>query len=216
MGRQRRLISDRGGNASEQRRDLRARLGEPEDVVDEEQHVLAFLVAEVLGEGEPGQADTGPRARGLVHLSVYQGCLRALGPVRPDHAGFHHLVVEVVALARPLADPGKHREAAVRLGDVVDQFHDDHGLADTGAAKQSDLSALGVWCQQVHHLDARDQDLRLRRLVDIGRGRPVNGIGGPRLDRLALVDHVSDDVDQSPKGLRSHRHLDRLAGIDHL
>src|SRR5262249_58732636 len=42
VGGKRRLIADRGGDAAEQRRHLRARLGDAEDVVDEEQHVLAL------------------------------------------------------------------------------------------------------------------------------------------------------------------------------
>ena len=75
---------------------------------------------------------------------------------------FDHLVIEVVALAGALADAGEHRHAAMRLGDVVDQLHDDHGLADAGAAEQADLAALGVGRQQVDDLDAGDQDLALR------------------------------------------------------
>ena len=46
--------------------------GEPEDVVDEEQHVLTLLVTEVLGDGETGERDTGAGARGLVHLPVHK------------------------------------------------------------------------------------------------------------------------------------------------
>ena len=77
VGRQRRLIAHRRGDAAEQRRHFRARLGEAEDVVDEEQHVLAFLVAEVFGDGQARQADAGARARRLVHLAVDQRHLRA-------------------------------------------------------------------------------------------------------------------------------------------
>ena len=69
-----------------------------------------------------------------------------------------HLVIEVVAFAGTLADAGEHRITAVRLGDVVDQFHDQHGLADAGAAEQADLAALGIGCEQVDDLDAGDQD----------------------------------------------------------
>ena len=171
VGRQRRLIADRRGNAAEQRRHFRARLGEAEDVVDEEQHVLA-LVAEIFGDGQPGEADAGARARRLVHLAVHQRALgafdRAFVRVLVD-AELDHLVIEVVALAGALADAGEHRVAAVRLGDVVDQFHDQHGLADAGAAEQADLAALGIGREQVDDLDAGDQDCRLGRLVGIGR-----------------------------------------------
>ena len=52
------------------RRDLGARLREAEDVVDEEQDVLALFIAEVLGHGQAGQGDAEQtRAGGLVHLA---------------------------------------------------------------------------------------------------------------------------------------------------
>ena len=94
--------------------------------------------------------------------------------------GLDHLVIEVVALARALADAGEHRIAAVRLGDVVDQFHDDHGLADAGAAEQADLAALGIGRQQIDDLDAGDQDRGLGRLLGIGRRLLVDRRAFPR------------------------------------
>ena len=51
---------------------LRASLGESEDVVDEEQYVLAFFVTEVLCYGQTSQSDTGTGAGGLVHLPVHK------------------------------------------------------------------------------------------------------------------------------------------------
>src|SRR5262249_30176957 len=44
LGRERRLIAHGRRNTAEQRRHFRTRLGEAEDVVDEEQHVLALFV----------------------------------------------------------------------------------------------------------------------------------------------------------------------------
>ena len=84
-------------------------------------------------------------------------------------------MIEVVALAGALADAGEHRKAAMGLRDVVDQFLDQHGLADAGAAEQADLAALGVGSEQVENLDAGDEDLRFGRLVDIVRRRLVDG-----------------------------------------
>ena len=69
LGRERRLVADRARHAAEQRRDLGAGLDEAEDVVDEEEHVLA-LVAEVLGHRQAGEADAQARSRRLVHLAV--------------------------------------------------------------------------------------------------------------------------------------------------
>ena len=134
LGRERRLVADGARHAAEQRRDLGARLDEAEDVVDEEQHVLA-LVAEVLGHGQPREADAQPRARRLVHLPVDERDL-------VDDPRLGHLEQEVVALARALADAGEDRDAAVLQRDVVDELLDQHGLAGAGASEEADLAAL--------------------------------------------------------------------------
>ena len=82
-------------------------------------------------------------------------------------AGFDELVIEVVAFAGALADAGEHRIAAVGLGDVVDQFLNQHGLADAGAAEQADLAALGIGREQVDDLDAGDENFGFGRLVGV-------------------------------------------------
>ena len=190
VGGERRLIAHRRRNAAEQRRHFRTRLGEAEDVVDEEQHVLA-LVAEIFGDGEAGERDAGAGARGLVHLAIDQGAFGAFGRavmflrVLVD-AAFDHFMIKIVAFAGALADAGEHRIAAVGLGDIVDQFHDQHGLADARAAEQADLAALGVRREQVDDLDAGFENLRFRRLFGIGRSRLVNGAAGVVADRARL------------------------------
>ena len=171
VGRERRLITHRDRDTAEQRRHFRTGLGEAEDVVDEEQHVLA-LIAEIFRDGQAGQADARARAGRLVHLAEHQRALgafgRALVRILVD-AGFDELVIKVVAFAGTLADAGEHRIAAVRLGDVVDQFLNQHGLADAGAAEQADLAALGVRREQVDDLDAGDENFRFGRLLGVAR-----------------------------------------------
>ena len=206
VGRERRLITHRGRNAAEQRRHFRAGLREAEDVVDEEQHVLA-LIAEVLRDGQPGEADARARAGRLVHLPVHQRALRAGGRAVVllrvlVHAGLDHLVIEVVALARALADAGEHRIAAVRLRDVVDQLHDQHGLADAGAAEQADLAALGVRREQVHDLDAGDENFRFGRLVGVERRVLMDRALLRGLHRARLVDRIADHVDDAAEASR--------------
>ena len=126
-----------------------------------------------------------------------------------------HLVIKVVALAGALADAGKHRIAAVRLGDVVDQFHDQHGLADAGAAEQADLAALGIRRQQVDDLDAGDQDRGLGRLVGISRSVLVDRSQLFTFDWTGFVDRIADHVDDAPEQAGADRHRDRRAGVGH-
>ena len=219
VGRERRLVTHRRRDTAEQRRHLGARLGEAEDVVDEEQHVLA-LVAEVLGDGEARERDAGTGARRLVHLAEHQRALRTGGRavvlVRVlVHAEFDHLVIEVVALAGALADAGEHRVAAVGLRDVVDQLLDQHGLAHAGAAEEADLAAARVGRDQVHDLDAGDEDLGFRGLLGEVRRFLVDGaaLGGDH--RAGFVHRLADHVHDAAQRLVAHRHRDRRAGIGH-
>ena len=102
------LVPHRGRHpGGEQGRHLGTGLSEPEDVVDEQQHVLVLDVAEVLGHGQRGQGDPEPRARRLVHLAEHQGGVLSK---TPDSV---HLDDEVVALAGALADAGEHRDTTV-------------------------------------------------------------------------------------------------------
>ena len=165
LGEQRRLVADGRRHAAEQRRHFRAGLREPEDVVDEQEHVLVLGVAEVLGDRQRRERDAQTRARRLGHLAVDERRARLRRIVRVDDAALLELEPEVVALARAFADAAEHRHTAVLHGDVVDELHDDDGLADAGAAEQADLAALQVRLEQVDDLDARLEHLQLGRLL---------------------------------------------------
>ena len=164
LGREVRLVADRRRHPAEERRHLGARLGEAEDVVDEEEDVAALLVAEVLGHRQAGQPDPLAGAGRLVHLAEHEGRLL-------DDARLGHLVDEVVALAGALADAGEDGHAGVLLGDVADQLLDDDRLADAGAAEDADLAALLERADQVDDLEAGLEDLDLGRLLVERRGR---------------------------------------------
>src|SRR2546427_205915 len=97
---------------------------------------------------------------------------------------------------------------------VVDQLHDDHGLAHTGTAEQADLAALHKWGDQVDHLDPRLEHFRLRLEIDELRGLPVNR---PALrvgrNRLALVHGLAQHVEDPAERRLSDGHRDGLAGV---
>uniref|UniRef100_A0A182XR80 Prokaryotic-type class I peptide chain release factors domain-containing protein n=1 Tax=Anopheles quadriannulatus TaxID=34691 RepID=A0A182XR80_ANOQN len=209
-----RLVTDGRRDTTQQGRHLRTGLGEAEDVVDEQQHILTLLVAEVLGHGQAGQRDTGTGARRLVHLAVHQRDLGRL-VLQRDDTTLNHLVVQIVTLAGALADAGKHGVATVRLGDVVNQLHDEYGLADAGTTEQADLAALRVRGQQVHHLDARHQDLLLdAHLDELGR-LGVDRRRQVRVDRAALIDRLADHVNDATERLRPDRDTDGRTGVQH-
>lgn len=96
------MVTDSGWDTSEQGRHLGTGLGESEDVVNEEEHVLTLLVTEVLGNSQTGEGNTGTGTRGLVHLSEDESDLGVTLEV--DDTGLNHLVVEIVSFTRSLAD----------------------------------------------------------------------------------------------------------------
>mmetsp|Transcript_15176 Transcript_15176/g.40268 ORF Transcript_15176/g.40268 Transcript_15176/m.40268 type:complete len:554 (+) Transcript_15176:227-1888(+) len=210
-----RLVADGARDTAEQGGHLGAGLREAEDVVDEQQHVLALLVTEILGDREAGQGHAGARARRLVHLAVHQGGLGARHLVLLDHAARHHLVVQVVALASALADAGEDAVTTVLQGDVVDELHDNHGLADARAAEEADLASLGVRRQKVDDLDTGLELLsRGVHLRESGRGT-VDRVELLGLDGAELVDGLANDVDDAAQSGLADRHRDGRAGVHH-
>lgn len=103
------LISDGGWDTSEQGGHLRASLGESEDVVDEEKHVLSGLISEVLSNSESSQSDSGSSTWGLVHLSVDEGTSAGwlVWLIDVDDTGFNHFVIKIVTLSGSLSDSGE-------------------------------------------------------------------------------------------------------------
>lgn len=111
------LVTDGGGNTTEKGGQLGTGLGEPENVVDEQQDVLTLLVTEVFGDGESGQGDTGTGTWGFVHLSEHEGGL-GLVVLELDYTGLDHLVVEIVTLTGSLSNTGENGVTTVGLGDL--------------------------------------------------------------------------------------------------
>ena len=169
------LVAHGGGHAAEQRRNFRARLGKAENVVDEQQHVLAAHVAEVLRHGKARQAHAQARAGGLGHLAVNQGDFGFVGVARHHHAAFLHFQPQVVAFAGAFAHAGEHGNAAVLHGHVVDHLHHDDRLAHARAAEQARLAAFQIRLEQVDHLDPGLKSLQVGVLLLQRRRMPMNG-----------------------------------------
>ena len=168
--------------------------------------ILVFTIAVILRHGQARQRHAHTRSRRLVHLAVYQGSL-------VNNAALFHFVVQVVALAGTLANAGEDGQAAVLLGHVINQLHDQYRFANAGAAEQADLAALGVGANQVYHLDARFQDFCGGFLLLIRRGRTVDR---PALHifRIGLiVDGLTQQVKNAAQALIAHGHGDGAAGI---
>ena len=210
------LIADGAGHTAEQRRHFGTGLRETENVVDEEQRVGAFGVAEIFGDGQSRQRDAETRTWRLRHLSVNQRGLRFCRLAGLDYARLRHFQPQVVSFSGALADAGKHRESAVILGDVVDQLHDDDGLADACATEQSDLAALQEGLNQVDDLHAGLEHFGARRLFVECGSQPVDRHSLLVFDGTQLIDRLADDVHHAAKRSSTHGHRDRAALVDGL
>jgi len=206
VGAQGGLVTNRGRHTAEQSGHFRTRLGEAEDVVNEQQHVLAVGIAEVLGDGQTGEGHAGTGSRRLVHLTVHQGGL-------VQNAGFLEFVVEVVTLAGALTHAGEDRQTAMVLGDVVDHLHENNGLAHAGAAEQAHLAALGEGDQEVHDLDAGFEHFNLGVLIHEGGSAAVNAQAFVAFDGAHFVNGTTHDVDDAAQSADADRHLNGLAGV---
>ena len=206
---QRRLVADRRGHAAHQCGNLRACLYIAENIVDKQQHVLLFHIAEVFRHGQTGQCNAHTRSGRFVHLAEHE---RGLA----QYAGFRHLAPQIVALSRAFADTGEDGVAAVLGGDVVNQLLNEHGLADTGAAEQTDLAAFGIRRKQIDDLDTGLENLSCRVLLGKRRRSTVNGPLFRCVYITLFVDRLTEHVEHASKGRFTDRRFDRAAGGQHL
>ena len=124
LGGQCRLVSYSARRAAKKSGNLGSGLGESEDVVDEEQHVLMLLIAEVFRHRESSESDSETGSGRLVHLAVDESHLGTLVQkdesaliiedrvtlfiaLHGDQAGLDHFTVKIIPLTRALADTGK-------------------------------------------------------------------------------------------------------------
>ena len=174
-----------------------------------------LFIAEIFRHGQGGKGHAQARPRRLVHLAVHQGHLGLLRLFQINDAGFNHFIVQVVPFAGAFPHPGKNGKAAARLGDVVDQLHDEHGLAHAGTAERADLAAFQEGADQVDHLDARFQYLRTGGLFVQGGSAAVDA-SHPGAVRLApLVHGFTQNIENAAQNARSHRHFNGVAQIAH-
>ena len=208
------LISHGAGHSSQQSGYLGSRLRKTEYVVDEQQRVRAFDIAEVFGYRKRGQRHAEARARRLRHLAIDQSSFRFFGIPGLDDARLGHFEPEIVAFAGALSDPAKDGESAVLLGDVVDEFHDDDSLADASAAEEANLSTFQKRLDEIDDLYSSLEHFRGRGLfIECGRG-PVDGkpFGGG--NGAEIIDRMANHIHHAAERAFADRHGDWSAQVN--
>jgi hypothetical protein len=104
----------------------------------------------------------------------------------------------------------------VLLRDIANELLDEHGLADSGAAEETDLAALDVGGEQVDDLDAGFEDLRGRLQFLEGRRVAVDRPTLLGFHLFALVDDVAEDVEDAAESGVADGNADRRARVLHV
>jgi hypothetical protein len=136
--------------------------------------------------------------RGLVHLTEHESDLGVTLEV--DDTSLDHFVVKIVTLASTLADTTENGETTMRLGDVVNELLNQHGLSDTGTSEQANLSTTSVGSEEIDDLDTSLEHLGGGRLLNERRGIGVDRAALGAFDGAALIDGFTDDVHDAAKG----------------
>ena len=105
--------------------------------------------------GQPRQRYPKPVTGRLVHLAEHHRHFI-------QYPGLFHFMKEVVPFTGTLTHPCKDRQTRMLFRNVVDEFHDGHGLADTRTAEETDLAALGDRHDEIDDLDASFQNVDCR------------------------------------------------------
>ena len=162
-----------------------------------------------------GQSHAQPGAGRLVHLAEAHDSAVDDRLAGAADLGFLHFQPEVVPLAGPLADAGKHRETAMHRRDTGDQLGQDDRLAQPGPTEQADLAAADERGQQVDDLDAGLELLGLGRKAIERRRIAMDRPAIRRIYRSPAVDRVAQQVKHPSQCFLADRNADRVAGVDH-
>src|ERR1700730_5990897 len=100
------------------------------------------------------------------------------------------------------------------LGDVVNEFHNDNGLADSCATKQADFAALQKRLDEVDTLQASFEHLGRGSLFIKQWCGTVNGHGLGILNRPKLIYWLADDVHHAAERTATDRHRNWTTLVD--
>src|SRR4029077_11985516 len=142
----------------------------------------------------------------LVHLPINQCGLI-------NNAGFLHFQPEIVAFTGSFADAAEDGITAMFHGDVIDQFHENNGLANSSAPAQADLSAARIRSEEVDNLDTGFEGLDFGFLIDEFRSGTVNRIGFFFVDWPLFIHRLADHIEHAAQRFRTHRDGDACTSV---
>jgi hypothetical protein len=128
-----------------------------------------------------------------------------------DNFRLDHFSEKVVAFTRSFSDTCEHRKSLTPLGHVVDQFHDQNGLSNTGTAEQTDLSTSKERLHKVDDLNSRLEHLKRCRLFVERRCMSMDGITNVGIHGAKFVHRIANNVHYTSKRCSANRYRDSAA-----
>jgi peptide chain release factor 1 len=208
------LVTDSGRNTTQKGRHLGTGLSETENVINEEKHILTFVITEVFSNGKTSKSDTSTGTRGLVHLTEDKSTLGFT--LKLDDTSFNHFVVQIVTLTSTFTDTTENGVTTVSLGDVVDQFLNQDSLADTGTTEKTNLTTTSVGGKKIDNLDTSLENFGSGGLVNELGSLSVNGEELLGLDGTTLIDGLTNNVDDTAKDLLTDGNGDGSTSVNNL
>uniref|UniRef100_A0A1B0CLT7 Uncharacterized protein n=1 Tax=Lutzomyia longipalpis TaxID=7200 RepID=A0A1B0CLT7_LUTLO len=199
------LVTHSRGDTTQQGRHLRTGLGETENVVNEKQYILSFLITEIFSNSESSQSDTSTSAWGSKNLNkkTNLGCL----VLERNNARLNHLVVEIISFTGTFAHTSKYGVTTMSLSYVVNQLHDKHSFTHTGTTKETNLTTLSIGGKKIHNLNASYENLLLDAHLHEFRSFSVNGGKFVSFNGAPLVNWFPNDVNNASQGFSANGNL---------
>ena len=122
-------------------------------------------------------------------------------------------MIEIITFTSTFTNAGEYRVSTVFFGDIIDELHERDGLANAGAAKQTNFAALGDRHDEVNDLDARLEQFGRCRLLFVARRAAMNRHKGFGTDVACIVDRLAEDIHDTTQRLLTNRHHDRAARV---
>merc|ERR1719181_1834876 len=91
---------------------------------------------------------------------------------------------------------------------VVNKFHDNDCLSDTGTTKKTNLTTLGIRSKKIDNFDTSYKNFLRFTLFSEQRSRSVNGSLLVTLDRTLLINRLSNNIKNTTKSTRSYGNHD--------
>ena len=174
---------------------------------------MITFVSEIFCHRQSGESYAQPSTGRFIHLTVNEGDLGLAQIFLVNDAGLTHFLVKIVALTRPFADAGKNRKSTVALRDVVDQFQDDDGLADTSATEAADFAAFGERTDQVNDFNSGFKDGGTGILIGELRSSAMNRITFCISDRAAIIDRIAGNIEDASESPLADWYGNRVPGV---